>query len=154
MYLVTVVLLLFVLPVGSIVIDHTHFHAAAPLMMLVGRWFVFWANGVRLFIAGLRQAFRPRFTSEGIFGIKGDDPLPFVEELGMANLSMGVLGLASAFVPSFVLPSAIVSGLYYGFAGIAHARRKTRNTNLNLAMVSDLAVFLVLAAYVAFAVQA
>jgi hypothetical protein len=39
-------------PVGSIVIEHSLFHAAAPLMSLVGKWFVFWGAGVRIALAG------------------------------------------------------------------------------------------------------
>ena len=33
------------------------------LMPLVGKWFVFWAVGARLFIAGIRQVIQPAFTA-------------------------------------------------------------------------------------------
>ena len=62
MYLLIVLLLMFVLPSGSIYLEHSYLHSAAPLMLLAGKWFVFWSAGVRLVMAGLRQYFQPRFT--------------------------------------------------------------------------------------------
>jgi len=107
---------------------------------------------VRLFIAGIRQQLQPRATSEGIFGIASDDPLPFVRELGMANVAMGTIGIAAVWMADFVLPAAIVSGLYYLQAGIGHVRRGGRNAQRNLAMVSDLFVAAALMTYVGWAI--
>ena len=76
MYLLIVLLLMLVLPTGSIYVEHSYPHSSAPTMLLVGKWFVFWSAGVRLFLAGLRQFFQPRFTADQIFGIKSDDALP------------------------------------------------------------------------------
>jgi hypothetical protein len=36
---------------------------------LAGKWFIFWAVGLRLFIAGLRQVINPSFTAKDIFHI-------------------------------------------------------------------------------------
>lgn len=151
MYYASVLLLTLVLPLGSIYADMTLFDNQLPAMLLAGKWFVFWAGGVRLLIAGIRQTVQPRFTSETIFGIASDDPLPFIQELGMANIAMGVLGIAAILVPAFVLPAAIVSGLYYLQAGIGHARHGGRNTQRNLAMVSDFFVAAALLGYVGWA---
>jgi hypothetical protein len=151
MYFVSVVLLTLVLPVASIYADHAYLQTAVPLILLVGKWFVFWSAGVRLVLAGLRQFFQPRFTSEQIFGIKSDDALPIVRELGVANFATGVVGIASLAKPSFVLPVAIAGAIFYGLAGIRHAAEGGRTRNENIAMVSDLFVFLALAAYIAFA---
>jgi hypothetical protein len=41
-------------------------HAPLDLWLLLGRWFVFWAVGVRLLTAGIRQIAQPRFTAETI----------------------------------------------------------------------------------------
>lgn len=151
MYIVSVLLLTLVLPLGSLIVDQSVLHNALPVMLLVGKWFAFWAGGVRLFIAGLRQIFQPRFTSETIFGIKGDDPLPFVRELGMANVSMGTIGMVGLAVPAFVLPAAVVSGLYYALAGIMHAARARHGLNELVAMVSDLLLAVVLLGFVGWA---
>jgi hypothetical protein len=150
MYLLIVLLLMLVLPVGSICVEHSYLHSTAPLMMSVGKWFVFWSAGVRLFLAGLRQFFQPRFTSEQIFGIKSDDALPFVRELGVANFATGTVGIASLGNPGFTLPLAIIAAIFYGIAGIRHVADGGRTRNENIAMVSDLFISLILAAYVAF----
>lgn len=153
MYYASVLLLTLILPLGSVYVDHCLLGNDLPLMLLMGKWFAFWAGGVRLFMAGARQQLRPRLTSEGIFGIQGDDPLPFVRELGMANVAMGVLGLVAGFVPVFVLPAAIASGLYYLQAGIGHIRHGGRNLARSVAMVSDLYVALALLGYVGWALK-
>ena len=61
---------------------------------------------------------------------------------------MGVLGISSLFRPGWLVPAAVVGGLYYGFAGIGHSMQKTRNAKENMAMLSDEFVFLVLLAFV------
>jgi hypothetical protein len=153
MYLLTVLLLMLVLPAGSIFAEHSLFYSTAPLMLLVGKWFVFWSAGVRLLLAGLRQFFQPRFTAEQIFGIKSADALPLVRELGVANFATGVVGITSLAEPSFTLPVAIAAAIFYGIAGIRHVAQSDKNRNENIAMISDLFIFLILAAYVAFTLK-
>jgi hypothetical protein len=58
--------------------------------------------------------------------------------------------MTSLAIPSFVLPGAIAAGIFFGIAGIQYVAAKDRNRNENIAMTSDLFVFLVLAAHVAF----
>jgi hypothetical protein len=152
MYFLSVLLLMFVLPTGSVFAEHAIYHSAAPLMLLVGKWFVFWGAGVRLTIAGLRQNFQPRFTSEHIFGIKGDDPLPFVRELGVANFATGMVGLLSYIRPDFILPVAISAAIFYGIAGVRHVMHGAQTFNERTAMISDLAISAIYIAYVGFVV--
>jgi hypothetical protein len=143
---------MFVFPIGSIYADHAYCYATVPVLMLVGKWFVFWSAGIRLLVAGLRQFFQPRFTSEQIFGIRSDDALSLVRELGVANFATGIVGIASLAKPSFTLPIAIVAAIFYGVAGIRHAAESGRTRNETIAMVSDLFVSLVLATYLAFSI--
>ncbi len=150
MYGIGVMLLMLVLPVGSVLAELGLLPGAGPLMLVVGKWFVFWSVGVRLFVAGLRQVLQPRFTSEEIFDIQGDDALPLVRELGVANVAMGVVGLASLAKPTFILPAAVAAGIFYGVAGARHLAAHRRTRNENIAMVSDLFVSVILAAYVVF----
>lgn len=117
-------------------------------MALVGKWFTFWAVGVRLFLAGVTQTFRPQFTAESIFAIKDQAALAIVREVGFGNLAMGTLGLLSLAYPDWVMPAAIVGGLYYGLAGVGHAMRGERNVKEQIALVSDLAIFVLLAIFV------
>lgn len=99
MYLAAVLLTLLVLPAASVAIDTMLHPGAAPLMALVGKWFTFWAVGVRLFLAGVTQTFRPQFTAESIFAIKDQAALAIVREVGFGNLAMGTLGLLSLGYP-------------------------------------------------------
>jgi hypothetical protein len=154
MYFATVLLLMLVLPVGSVVADHAMAASAAPWLLLLGKWFVFWSVGVRLVVAGGRQLFQPRFTAKEIFGIASDDPLPLVQELGVANLAVGIVAALSLAFPRFVLPMAIVGAIFYGLAGIRHLRDAHRNAKQNLAMVSDLFAAVVLAVHVAYVAAA
>ena len=148
MYVVTVVLLLGVLPAGSVFAEQHYWHSTLPLMDLIGKWFTFWAVGVRLGLAGLRQVLQPDFTSREIFNLKGDDALPIVRELGLANIAMGTLGLVSLWLPAVTWPAALVGGLYYGLAGALHLGRGEKTFNERFAMITDLAIFALLAAYV------
>jgi hypothetical protein len=139
MYFLSVLLLMLVLPAGSIYTEHIYLHASVPLMSLIGKWFGFWSAGIRLFLAGLRQFFQPRFTSEQIFGIKTDDALPLVRELGAANFATGMVGTLAK--PSFVLPVALAAAIFYGIAGVRHVAESNRTWNENVAMISDLLFF-------------
>ena len=145
MYFAVVALTMLVLPAGFVLTEHS-LDQHVPLMMLVGKWFVFFGVGARLSLAGLRQFVQPRFTAHEIFHMRGDDALPLVRELGVANLTTGIVGLASLAAPSFVLPVAISAGLFYGIAGVRHISERNRSRNETVALVSDLFMFVVLAA--------
>lgn len=148
MYPLSVLLLMVVFPIIGIGADLFYFHSSLPLTSLVGKWFVFWCAGIRLFFAGLRQFLQPRFTTEQIFGTSSEDALPFVRELGAANLGSGLVGIASLAKPGFILPAAIAATVFYGLAGIRHAKDIGRSRNQSIAMISDLFVSLVLATYI------
>ena len=147
MYYAMIILLMAVFPIASVLIERLVDNA--DLVMLAGKWFVFWACGVRLLLAGARQIGNPTFTADTIFGIADKDAGKIVIELGFANVAIGVLSVASIFRPDWVLPAAIVAGLYYGFAGIKHVFNAGRNRIENWATASDLGIFAVLAIYVA-----
>jgi hypothetical protein len=149
MYFIIVLLLMFLAPLGSIYAEHWHFHSAASLIALTGTWFVFWSVGVRLLLAGLRQYFQPGFTARQIFHIEGEDVLVVVRELGIANFCAGAVGVLSLLYPAFVLPVALYAAIFYGIAGLRHIAERNKSANENIAMVSDLFVFIVLAGYVA-----
>jgi hypothetical protein len=98
---------------------------------------VFWSVGVRLFLAGLRQIFQPRYTAETILGVKDPDAMVIVRELGIANTAIGSAGLGSIFLVGWTLPLAAIGAIFYGLAGINHMTHRSRNTLQNVAMTSD-----------------
>jgi hypothetical protein len=147
MYLAVVILTMLVLPVGSVVLELTASKGASSIWPLVGKWFAFWAVGARLFLAGLNQCPRPRYTAEGILGIPGREAFVVVRELGFANLALGTVGLASLWLRGWVTPAAVAGGAFIGLAAFQHLARSHRNRLENLALGSNLFVFAVLAAY-------
>ena len=71
-----------------------------------------------------------------------------MREIGFGNLAMGLLGLASFLKPEWLVPAAIVGGLYYGLAGLGHVVKGERNAKENIAMLTDFLAFIVLAVFV------
>ena len=143
MYYVIVVALMFVLPLLSVAVDASISPGSASLL-LIGRWFVFWAVGIRLLLAGIRQIIQPRYTAETILGIKGEESLLVVRELGFANAAVGAIGTGSILAPGWVTAGALAGGIFYGLAGANHAMQIHRNRLENVAMTSDLFVGIVL----------
>lgn len=144
MYLAMIILLMGILPAISVLIEFGILHGADPLL-LIGKWFVFWGVGMRLMLAGLRQIANPTFTADAIFGVKEKAALTIVQELGFGNLSIGLLGALALVRTQWIVPAAITGGLFYGLAGIKHLIKGHRNRTENIAMVSDLWIFVVLA---------
>jgi hypothetical protein len=149
MYFVAVVLLLAILPAGSIALEAALSAHEVSIMVLVGKWYVFWACGIRLLLAGVRQVMQPRFTAAEIFDVDNLQVFPIVREIGFGNLAMGTLGLCGIFRADWLIPAAIVGGLYYGLAGLGHVLRGKRNLKETVAMVSDGFACIVLLAVVA-----
>jgi hypothetical protein len=149
-YIFSVLLLMMLLPIASIVTEY-FFRYPADIIGLIGKWFVFWVVGIRLFSAGIKQSLNPYFTLEKIFDIHHLKSSVIVRELGFANICMGVLGIISLFSASFRLPTAIAGGLFLGLAGIMHAIRKPASQNEVIAMISNLFVFIILTIYIIYA---
>jgi hypothetical protein len=141
LYLINVLLTMLILPVLSIALEAAM--KKTPLNIgLTAKYFIGWAIGVRLLIAGLRQSIRPQFTAEQIFNLRDNqESLPFIRELGFANISMGLLGVVSFFNQEWRLPAAITGGLYFGLAGFLHVFRKAATFNELIAKISDLFIF-------------
>lgn len=143
MYLALLVLIMFVLPIVSIVIELV----AAPgagVVFLIGKWFVFWAVGIRLFTAGVRQIAGPDFTAKQIFDIADPKAAKIVTEIGFGNIAMGLIALLTIFWPAWIMPAAIAGGLYLGLAGIKHVANAGRNRTETVAMITDLLIFAIL----------
>jgi hypothetical protein len=146
-YLATVLLLMLALPAMSLAVEWAVAGGAIDPRETAGKWFVFWALGVRLFTAGLRQAAKPAFTAESIFGIEDPESHVIVRELGFANICLGGIGLISLVLPQWRTAAAFAGGLFMGLAGIMHAVKRPEGPNEIVAMASDLFIFCVMAAY-------
>jgi hypothetical protein len=149
MYYVMVIGLMVVLPLASVIVEFAVSAGSADVLALVGKWFLFWGVGVRLFVAGLSQTFRPEFTVKNILGSAGaGGATQVVRELGFANLGFGLVGLVAPWVEGWVLPAAIAPAVFLGLAGIVHILKKRKNGKEWVATVTDLVVAVVLAVVV------
>jgi hypothetical protein len=138
MYFVLVVALMLVCPLTSIGIQILVGGPDMPIAALVGKWFVFWMVGVRLFLAGVRQIVQPQYTAEKILGIKDRDATLIVRELGIANTAIGSVAVSSLFFRDWEFPIALVGTIFYALAGINHITDKHRNKLQSFAMATDL----------------
>lgn len=148
MYFLVIALFMLIFPAACVAAEYTWLHTSADLVALIGKWFAFWGVGMRLGLAGIRQAFNPAFTAQDVFEI--DDPrvYPIVRELGFANLALGLLGVL-ALIPHWTLPAALAGGVFFALAGWKHVAAKERNLTRSVAMISDLFLAAVLAFYLA-----
>ena len=144
MYYAFVVLLMLVCPAVWVLCASASSHHTVAMSILILKWFVFWAVGIRMFAAGVRQVLQPQFTATQIFGIRSGEPYAIVREVGFGNLAIGTLAIASLFRPEWIVPAAVAGGLYYGLAGLAHAFIRGKNAMQETAMISDAFAFMVL----------
>lgn len=108
------------------------------VLVVVIKWFAFWVVGVRLLVAGVSQIFRPGFTTTAILGVNEPRAYVLAQELGFANVAVGITGVLSIFFSTWSLPTAFIGGLFLGLAGLNHMRQPQRNPRETIAMVSDL----------------
>jgi hypothetical protein len=146
-YYAVILLLMLVLPAASVFAEFVLTQGAAGWLPLVGKWVVFWGVGVRLLVAGLRQIIRPGLTAE-LLGVKDASANVLVREIGFGNLAIGTTGALTLTLPNWTLAAAMCGGLFYGFAGFQHILSKHRSREETWAMVSDIAIFVVLAVFV------
>ena len=146
LYLTSVLLFMLILPVISIIIDAGY--KSGISIFYIGKWFVFWAIGIRLLTAGLRQVIKPEFTAKDILHIESIESHIIVRELGFANICFGLAGVVSLYIPEWRTAAAFTGGLYMGIAGIQHVIKKPSTPNEMVAMVSDIFIFLIMAVYV------
>jgi len=144
MYALVVIALMFVVPIGCTIFEVFQSNQGTFAFSILLKWFVFWAVGVRLLLAGLRQIIQPRYTAEVIFGVKSDVSRLLVRELGFANTAIGCIAAGSLTSSSWLMPAAIAGSVFYSLAGVNHFMHKARTRNESIAMVSDVLVAVVL----------
>jgi len=146
-YIIVVSSLTFLLPLAAVFIEISLNNTIIFSFHLLGKWFIFSAVGLRLFLAGIKQTTDPAFTAKEIFHIHNPESFPIVRELGFANLCFGLTGILSLFLPQWRIVSAFASGLYYGIAGLQHLLKKTAGINEQFALVTDIIIFIFLLVY-------
>lgn len=145
-YFISVSLMTFVIPIAGFLSEH-FLNDTSLTFDLFGKWFIFSAVGLRLFVAGIQQSAKPEFTAKEIFHIQSPESFPIVRELGFANLCFGLLGIVSMFKQEWRVVSAFASGFYFGIAGLQHLIKKPVSSNETFAMWTDFLIFGMLLSY-------
>lgn len=145
-YIISVSVLTFVIPAIGFIVEHL-VTGVGLTFELFGRWFIFSAVGLRLFLAGIKQVKDPGFTAKQIFHIDSPESYPILRELGFANICFGLVGFVSLWKPEWRIVSAFASGIYYGIADIQHAFKKVSGINEKFALWTDLIIFILLGIY-------
>ena len=117
------------------------------------KWFIFWAVGIRLFTAGIKQASDPTFTAKKIFKINDEESYVIIRELGFANISLGVMAIFSLINNAWRPRVAVCCSLFFGLAALQHLYGKPVNKNRMIAFMYDVIVFIVLVAYLILMMQ-
>ncbi len=123
MYVSMLIGCMLIFPMASIAHEDLMRNTSVLDFAVAGKWFVFWAVGVRLLIAGQRQIVQPRYTAEIILGVKNPDTVLIVRELGFANTAIGSAGVVSIFLAGWTLPLAVIGAVFYALAGVNHVFR-------------------------------
>jgi hypothetical protein len=148
MYYAIIAACFVVLPIASILIEwivRRKDPASRDLVVMIAKWFTFWIVGVRLFVAGVTQALVPEYTAQTIFGTEDPQVLPFISELGYANIAIGTVGLVSLFKRTWTAPAALLGAVFLGLDGVRHVIEGGDFTpERTVAMVSDLLAVVVL----------
>lgn len=138
-YIILVLLQTFVLPLGSSIIQLSFFGGENVLFVL-GVWWGFWGVGTRLLVAGISQLKNPSRTARGILGVEDPGAKQIVHELSFANLSFGIVALATSLIPDSGLLGALPGAVYLGLAGARHLTKPGKNTQEWVATWTDLLV--------------
>jgi hypothetical protein len=148
MYFILVIGQTIVLPIVSGTIELLV--AGGDPVLVYGKWFLFWGVGTRLLVAGISQAIRPGFTVQNILGSPNAGADQIAQELGFANIPIGAVAIAAAFVPGWAIPVAIIGGLFLGLAGFRHVAKRHPNAKESLATWTDILIFVVMAIFVVY----
>jgi hypothetical protein len=151
-YIILVLLQTVVLPIvsGSIQLAVTHIDPITAY----GMWFLFWGIGTRLLVAGVSQVVRPAFTAVNILGSPNPGAEQIVQELGFANLAIGIGAIVAAFLGDWGVLVAGVGGLFLGLAGFRHLPKRHPNAKETVATWTDLLLFVLMVIYVIHALVA
>lgn len=147
MYVVIVLLQTVVLPLLFGVIEMVA-RPGDDIVLVFGKWFLFWGVGTRLVLAGAFQVTHPEFTVRNILGAPDASAAQIAQELGFANLAMGIVAVVATFVPDWWAAAAIPGGLYLGQAGLRHVRKPGKDREEVVATWTDLLVAAAMAVFV------
>lgn len=119
MHTIYVVGVMVVIPTICVIVGY--FKSKQAILPLFCKWFVFWAVGVRSFTGGLMQVLNPSYTAN-LLQVAIDNAL-IIQEMGFANIAIGVLAGCSLFFQRYRKPAALCSAIFLAGAAALHISR-------------------------------
>jgi len=131
-YLINVFGIILILPIISIGINifvNYKKNIKNNFSEIIGNWFIFWSIGIRLFTAGLMQIFNPVYTAN-LLRLNLNDFI-VIRELGLSNLSIGLLGIISFYKHGLQKYVCIYILIFFSGASIIHITRLLQYSNFD-----------------------
>lgn len=132
-------LLIFLLPLISVMIEHVEIQTPADWRLL-GKWFVFWAFGLRLFTSGIKQASNPSLPTKRY----DNQVFELTRSLGIVNICLGVGGILSLINETWRPVIAILGCLFFGLNSIRSLTGSLISGSQKLNALSDVLSFVIL----------
>lgn len=123
------------LPLASVALGRLSVPESA-LLPLVGRWFVFWAAGWRLFLDGATQVLRRRAAG-------------FRPESAVAALAIGATGLMAIHRTHWTPAVAMAGGIFLGGVALVRLSQGGRSRAATAGAAGDLFAATMLGVYLA-----
>jgi hypothetical protein len=143
LYVLIDVIMIVILPLTCSMTEKWVMHVATNWMLL-GKWFVFWAFGFRLFTSGIKQASDPSFAVKK----SNNDLIEIVRKLGIANICLGTGGILSLINESWRQVIAILGCLFFGLDAIRCLTVGLSSAAQKLLMLFNVVMFVAFLLYV------
>ena len=148
-FLLLSISLVFILPFLSIALEELTKESTTS-WQLIGKWFIFWTLGIRLFTIGIRQASDPASEAVKIFNLKSKNAYTIIRRLGFANMSLGIMGILSLINNNWRQIGAISGISFFGFAVLNDISQKVKARNEIITMISDTLTSVIMLLYLLF----
>ncbi len=129
-----------VLPICSIIWEHLQ-HSTVINPVLIAKWFIFWGMGIYFCIMGIAQMLRPAFAAKLLFLSKTPGFSELIIQLGIINISIGVLAILSLLDVHALKLAASVAIAYFGLSTLLSFFRKRDIRFDTFRLITDLLLF-------------
>lgn len=148
-YLFNTVFFAVLLPVISICTE-SHIKVIFIDPGLIGKWFIFWAAGVRPFFAGIKLVYRRWTAPAGFFYREMKENFLMIRQLGFAHIAIGVTGMLSLVNSNWRQIAGLAAAFFFGLSAVQHFFIKPVNGKEMAIMITDIMVFTIMLLYLFF----
>lgn len=113
--------ILIIIPIICTLVEYKRSNKKELLIYFIAKWFVFWAIGFRATTAALMQILNPSYTA-ALLQV-GEESKVVIQELGCAQLGIGILGMMSLLKNEFRKSACLSYGIFMVLVSILHITR-------------------------------